>query len=773
MTRGPALFKWANPSGGGGGWPQTDIGGKMGGKYLLVGGMLLITALPAFAEKAQQQEDKKVSVEEKAQQQEDKKVSVEEKAQQQKDKKVSVEIDAVSVTATRIERKTAEVPASIAVISEKQLNDTKMFNVKDALAGTPGVLIETTNQGYDSRLIIRGAGLKAPYGVREIMVLRDGIPVTDPDSFTRLDMIDTQEIERIEVVKGPNSTLWGANAAGGVINIISKNPLERSGGILKLGAGEQDTYNFHLSYANNISDKVYYSGSASRRQSRNSWRRRNDFKTTQFGVKPYLVLEDGSIWENNFSYSKADLQLPGDLDETMFEQYKQSGEAKQSAGPWQYSGRYSDSYFYSTKITKQFGKFEFIPLAYVNYWKHHHPVTGRINDAKTWIMGTDMQLNYHHSVAGQGATFSTGITARYDDQKTNYYKYADLATSVIDPPGPRPPYTTIDAVLSDRAGDHVETETRKALLYGLYAQESFSPMDKMMVDIGARVDDIDFDITSDWTSEFNWSQYNYDDTSSGHTQVKKSYTSFSPRIGASYEVLDGLNLFASISTGVQSPSESEINDNPNLEMVKTRSYEAGLKGRSEKWSFDTSIYYSPVKNEVIKVLQADGQTEYANAGKTDKRGIEFSGSYTLLQGLSIGASYAYSDYTFDEFTETVGYGASATNMDRSGNQLPYVPKNQYSLFASWHHSSGFKARIQSYSWGSYYMDNANTEKYKGYDFVTNLMLGYEKGHYDLSLNIDNLFDKRYAVEVTKDTSGVKDFKPAPPRLIMVRFNYRF
>ena len=158
---------------------------------------------------------------------------------------VSGKLDEISVTATRIERKTSEVPASITVISEEQMNDTKMFNVKEALSGTPGVLIESTNQGYDSRLIIRGAGLKAPYGVREIMVLRDGVPVTDPDGFTRLDMIDTQEIERIEVVKGPNSTLWGANASGGVINIISKNPLERSGGVLKLGAGERRTYNFH------------------------------------------------------------------------------------------------------------------------------------------------------------------------------------------------------------------------------------------------------------------------------------------------------------------------------------------------------------------------------------------------------------------------------------------------------------------------------------------------------------------------------------------------
>ncbi len=687
------------------------------------------------------------------------------------EEKVTGELDEVSVTATRIERKTAEVPASIAVISEEQIDDTKMFNVKEALAGTPGVLVESTNQGYDSRLIIRGAGLKAPYGVREIMVLRDGIPVTDPDGFTRLDMIDTQQIERIEVVKGPNSTLWGANAAGGVINIISKNPLEQSGGTLKLGAGEQGVYNFHLSYADSVAEKVYYTGSASRRQSENSWRRRNEFETTQVSLKPYVVLNDGTAWENHFSYSKADLQLPGNLDETMFQEYLDSGKAEETAGPWQYSGRYSDSYFFSTKITKELGNLEFIPLAYVNYWEHHHPVTGRINDAETWIMGADLQLNYKHTLFGNQATLTTGATARLDDQKTDYYKYADLATTTIDPPGPRPPYDRIDEVLSDAVGDHMETQTREALLYGVYAQESFRPTAKTMVDIGARVDIIDFKIKSDWISEYSWSTGGYVDTA-GASDVSKSYSAFSPRIGVNYELTPGLHMFASASTGVHSPSEGEINDNPDLELVETTSYEIGFKGRGEKWSFDTSYYYSPVKNEVIKILN-ENQTEYANAGETTKQGLEFSGTFTLGQGFDIGASYAYSDYKFEEFSETVRSGAIVNEIDRSGNRLPYVPEHQYSLSASYRHASGFKSRIQTFTWGAYYMDNANTEKYEGYEFVTNFMLGFEKGKYDFSLLVDNLFDKRYAVEVTKDTSGEKDFTPAAPRSVMARFTYSF
>ena len=96
------------------------------------------------------------------------------------------QLDTISVTATREERATKEVPASITVIDKERIDDSRMFNITDALSGTPGVQITTKNGGYDARLIIRGAGLKASYGIREIMMLRDGVPLTDPDSFTQI-----------------------------------------------------------------------------------------------------------------------------------------------------------------------------------------------------------------------------------------------------------------------------------------------------------------------------------------------------------------------------------------------------------------------------------------------------------------------------------------------------------------------------------------------------------------------------------------------------------
>lgn len=109
--------------------------------------------------------------------------------------------DTITVPATRTERPSAQVPESIAIVDQTRLEQERMNNINDALRGTPGVLVESTSGAYSTRMTVRGAGLKANYGIREIMLLRDGVPITDPDSFTRMDFIDTQ-LSRLKSVRG-------------------------------------------------------------------------------------------------------------------------------------------------------------------------------------------------------------------------------------------------------------------------------------------------------------------------------------------------------------------------------------------------------------------------------------------------------------------------------------------------------------------------------------------------------------------------------------------
>jgi iron complex outermembrane receptor protein len=293
--------------------------------------------------------------------------------------------------------------------------------------------------------------------------------------------------------------------------------------------------------------------------------------------------------------------------------------------------------------------------------------------------------------------------------------------------------------------------------------------------VGARIDRVSFDI-----SGYKWGEYSF---SAGNYMMcpdpriencfaysrKRTYTVFSPRVGVLYKLTPIFNIYGNISTGANTPTSSELSSNPNLELAKVINYEVGLKARHKKFSFDTALYLMDVRDEVVRVNIGGGQTAFTNAGKTEKKGFEFAGTFQLIEGLEVGASYAYSDYKFKRFIERVG----TTNVDRSGNRLPYIPIHQYSIFISYKHTSGFRFRVQTDTWGSYYMDNANSEKYEGYEFLTSASVGYSRGNLDLSLMVDNLFNKKYAVEVTKDVDGVKRYNPGPPRTFLVRLTYNF
>jgi|GEM_PF-267835 len=680
------------------------------------------------------------------------------------------QLDEISVTATRIKRKTSEIPASVTIVGKKTINSSKMFNIKDALTGIPGVLIDTKSQGYDSRLIIRGAGLKARYGVRDIMVLMDGIPITDPDSFTRLDFIDTQLIDQVEVVKGPNSTLWGANAAGGVINITTKDPMERQGGIVKIGAGNYKTMSTHLSFSGNKAEKLYYTVSSSHRQSDNSWRRWNKFYTTQGTFQSSCLFDNGSALQTYFGYTKASLKLPGKLNETMFTKYMDSGKASETEGPWQFMGRYSEIYFFNSRFSKKIGSFEFKPLVYINNWSHNHPVTGKISKADTNTYGTDIQISNMHMIGKTKGILIAGITARRDDQDTDYFKYKDI---VIGNNG------RIISTLSDSRGDFMEIQKKKVDLYGVYIQESFRFGKRWLLDTGIRYDSIKFDISKTQWSYFDWGTGKYIDnnnngiTSSVDYKTKKSFENVCPRIGAVYKISRFLNIYANISKGIKTPTEGEIDENPNLNIVKVINYEAGLKARDKKWTMDTAVYFSPVKDEVVQIVQKNNNSEYINAGETEKKGFELAASLNITSCWTVSYAYSYTNYTFKKFTEKVRTFHMVENEDRSGNFLPFIPKHQYSFFVNYQHPGGFKLNIHANYWGEYYLDNANSEKYKGRSMVTNGMLGYNIGKFEISLLVSNIFDKHYATEATKDTSGVKRYVPAAQRTYMVKCVRKF
>lgn len=685
-------------------------------------------------------------------------------------------LDSVSVSATKIERATKDVTQAIDVVDSKTIDEKEISNITEAINTMPGVLATSKNGGYDARLVIRGAGLKARYGVREIMVMRDGVPMTDPDSFTRFDFIDMQDVERIEVTKGVS--ILSANTTGGVIQILSKSVFDEHKNRIKLGVGSFGHKNFNFRYSKAIDESNFIAITASHRELDNDWRSWNEFSSSQASIKYGHIFSDDSTIETEFSYSEADMELPSSLTKEEFNEFLKTGKQREISNTWQHSGRYSKIYFLNGKYEKEIEDLTLKPRIYFNKWEHFHPVTGMINDSKdNKVFGTDLEFNYNHKVFGNSASLVAGVTARADKgDNSKKYTYKDIETIT------KFGKTSIVKTLSDEIGELAGISNTSNILYGIYLQESIKPTEKILVDIGVRADKLNLEVDGVEYIKYDWGTGNYAD-GDGIYRVDEDYNLLSPKIGATYKINENLNIYASLSMANQAPTDSEVRANQDvgaseLDSSTSTNYEVGLKQRGQNFSIDLALYFNSVEDEIVSVFNDKDETIYQNAGKTEKKGVELSGVYKFDSGFDIGGNYAYSNYTYDEFSENVGkyipkVGYVKENIDRSGNYLPFIPKHQYSLYAGYTHPSGLKARVQANSWGEYYLDNANSEKYKGYDFITDLMIGYEKDDYIIQLNVNNLFDKYYAVEVKKSSSDTYSYTTATPRSATVTLTYRF
>ncbi|WEJ62677.1 TonB-dependent receptor [Thiomicrorhabdus lithotrophica] len=678
------------------------------------------------------------------------------------------ELDNISITATKIERASKEVPQSVAVIDEQQIERENAMNINDVIDNIPGVQAISKNNGYDSRLIIRGAGLKAPYGVREIMVIRDGVPMTDPDSFTRFDLIDIDDMEGVEIYKGPGS-IFASNASGGVVFIKSKSVFDEQQDRVKVGVGSFGSRSMNAKKSITLSENDSLAINFSRRQSDNDWRDWNDFDTTQFSLKHGHMFDDDSVLETEIAYTESNLQLPQSLNASEFEAYKDTGETTNTSSAWRKNGRYSNMLFVNSRYETTMGEYTFKPQVYFTKWGHFHPVTGMINDAQdNQVFGTDLAWNKKHELFGNSAEFLFGLTARTDIRNDGKkYEYADYSTGF----GGR-----ISEVLTDDKGTLAQVEDSQNTILGAYIQDSFSPIEKLMVDIGLRYDRVDMSIDGNEYRAYNWSTGVYED-GTGAYSYDETYHLFSPKIGLTYALNDELNIYGLVASSNQAPTESEMQAtrtnapiNKELDASTSTNFEIGLKHRSKKWSTDLAVYLTKLNNEIVKVDNGDDDY-YENAGETDKKGIELTTAFHINPNWSLGFSGSKTEYRYVDYL--------SGSDDYSGNSLRFSPDYQYSIFADWKNGP-YKARIETTGVGEYYMDDANTEKYSGYSGVSHLTMGYANKGHNINLSIHNLTDERYASEVSKTIryqgpTKIEDYyyTPGSPRNIMLSYQYKY
>ncbi len=646
------------------------------------------------------------------------------------------ELAPIEVSAPRLQRDWLTFPAPLTVISGEDIQQGQQkLQLDEALSRVPGVFARNRdNFAQDLRVSIRGFGARSPWGIRGIHVLVDGIPATLTDGQTQVDAIDLGTIQRIEVLRGPFSALYG-NATGGVIDITTEQPDPAGNDALQASAGADGYSRLSATAGRQYHDWGYVATVTDLQQ--DGYREHSRVHKHLLTAKANRKLGDtGKLRIITRLLDAPDTEDPGGVtlqqarsDPSSARLANLQYDSRQSAAEQTlglvYSDQFSPRQDYQARLFYTHRHFiQYLPYesgGTVGYHRDYY--------------GGGLQTTRHGQWLATELRWTAGIDfSQQDDDRQRH-----------------------DNQFGEK-GPLVFSEGETASNIGAYLQTVWSPTAQLAVTAGLRHDWLKFDIDD-----------HYITTSDPDDSGNRRYTELSGNLGVSYQWRTGQQLYANVSTAFESPTFAEFANpsgqggfNPGLDPQKALNREIGAKGLvNHRLRYQLSIFQADVKDELVVYQSADGRDYYENSGKSRRHGVELGLTYYATDTLTLTGSYTWAEYRFRKFIDHDGN-------DFDGNRLPGLPQQSFFGELAWQRQGIGFAAIDVLWIGDRYADNANQVRVPDYT-VVNARLGkdFRLGKQVLTLytGLNNLFDESYFGNIRLNAYGGLYYEAAPGRTL--------
>ena len=259
--------------------------------------------------------------------------------------------------------------------------------------------------------------------------------------------------------------------------------------------------------------------------------------------------------------------------------------------------------------------------------------------------------------------------------------------------------------------------------------------------------------------------------SNGNDSDKTEYDKILPSAALSWQILPELLTYVSYAKGFETPTFTEMayqadssksGFNFDLKPSTSDNYELGLKSQNQLGDFTVAVFQSKTQNDIVSAGSSNGRSTFRNADRTLRKGAEFTWNKQVWKDLTVNASYAYLDATFDSNVPALGKIAEIPK----GNAIPGIAKNQAFIGLAWKPDQGFYAGLDTQYMGKIYVDDSNSDAAASYT-IASIYTGYAWKHADWGFNsfarVDNLFDKNYAGSVIVNDGNSRFFEPADGR----------
>ncbi|MFI8380465.1 TonB-dependent receptor family protein [Leeuwenhoekiella sp. NPDC079379] len=641
----------------------------------------------------------------------------------------------VVITSTPIQDQLQRIPASVNVINAEDLQRGDQLSIANEINKNPGIQMQ---QGAlnTSRISIRGLGARSQYTTNRVKAYIEGIPLTTGEGETTLEDLDLNLIERLEIIKGPASSSYGAGL-GGAINISVIKPKPESASVQLNGLGGS----FGLfksgvttSLANNkTAGFISYNHLEKEGFRDNSNYNRNTYTAY---AKTELNAKSSLTFFGNYTRLKA--FIPSSINA---EDLKNNPE--KAAFTWNAAQGFEsyDKGLAGLSYNWQFNEHNsWTTNVFVNYRDGYEPRPFDILDEDSFAFGIRSNLQSSFSIFNIPAKSSIGV--EYFDEHYQAKLFENLYQD--------------NSGNGSLQGNLFSNQEQDRKYLNLFAQISLQFSERLKADIGLNYNHSRY-VLNDYLNESNI------DNSGVYTYPRL----FLPQAGLTYEVDTDKFLYATVSRGFSLPTVAETLTpegaiNPEIKPETGINYELGLKAQWFNKTLYTELAFYTVQVNDLLVAERVGNDQYVgrNAGKTDHNGIELLINYRTQLAANWEfrpyASATINDYSFDEFTDNdINYG---------GNDLTGVADKIINLGVDLQHANGLRFNVNYRYTGAIPLNDANTIYSDSYNLV-NLRADYafqlsQKFKATLYSGVNNVFDTNYAAQILPNATG---FGGAAPR----------
>jgi len=664
------------------------------------------------------------------------------------------QLDTVFVSANKLIQKRKEVPIAISVINAKEINNANPTRIDFLLNKVSGVYMPSIGNEQHMMSIRQPISLKGLY-----LYLEDEMPIRTSGLYSSnaLIEINTGFVDHIEIIKGPASSLYGAEAIGGVINFFSKPSPKRTafsiaGNINSIGLSKLEA-NYGFPNAKGTINKS------------SGWLVNLNWTTQKNGPVDYS------------NYSKKAMSMRHDF--SLNNKWKGFQTLQYINYFAQMTGAVDSIHFFQ----HNFNSLQTFTYRKINALRFRQNLTYQWNTTNSSVFN----FMYRDNTMDQNPTYSIASTTnplKFKGQTNSnvFHSFVFDFQHLIEFPKINSKLIlggSIDNTKQHLKANYIDIIKDTAL--GKYTSYSYPVKDSVLTLYETTISNaalylnflanINSHVNLNMALRYDAFDYAFhNQLNFGTPSANNHFNQITPKLGITYHQPNWGGYF-NYSNGFVPPQITEIYNTVKVPYLLPQSFhnmELGAWLKNNKWYAEFSLYQMRGENEIISVRQPDGVNLNQNAGSTKHIGIEYQVKYNLNKNFTLSYNGTNANHNY--------VSTLIKNVNVSGNEMNAAPKFWGILSAQWNIQNKILMILDWQHQGNYFMDETNTTRYGGFN-ILNYKLNYHHKHSTYWLHILNLTDTYYSTMATKNFSvkgnAAYSYYLGEPRSIAIGYKWSF